>query len=160
MNKKVILIGHFGVGKTSLVKRFVHSQFSEEYITTIGVKIDKKAVTIDGITVNLLIWDIAGEDSQKKVPQSYRLGAHGALYVFDLSRPSTYENLDQEIAALQELIPGIPVQVLANKKDLVTTEALSEIMESISPHLAFATSAKSGEHVDEAFEKLTQKMIG
>ena len=67
MNKKVILVGHFGVGKSSLVKRFVHSQFSEEYITTIGVKIDKKAITVNGITVNLLIWDIAGEDSQKKI---------------------------------------------------------------------------------------------
>jgi len=160
MNKKVILVGHFGVGKSSLVKRFVHSQFSEEYITTIGVKIDKKAVTVNGITVNLLIWDIAGEDSQKKIPQSYRLGAHGALYVFDLSRPATYENLESEILALQELIPGIPFEILANKKDLVSQESIDQILEKIAPYQASITSAKTGDHVDLAFEKLTQKMIG
>lgn len=159
MNKKVILIGHFGVGKSSLVKRFVHSQFSEEYITTIGVKIDKKSVTVNGVTVNLLIWDIAGEDSQKKVPKSYQLGAHGALYVFDLSRPATYENIEQEIIHLQELIPGIPVQILANKRDLVREEVLRTVLEKVKPYLALPTSAKTGDHVDEAFEKLTQLMI-
>ena len=160
MNKKVILVGHFGVGKSSLVKRFVHSQFSEEYITTIGVKIDKKAVTVNGLTVNLLIWDIAGEDSQQKIPQSYRLGAHGALYVFDLSRPATYENLESEIFALQEQIPGIPVEILANKKDLVSEESIQEALQKIDPYLASTTSAKTGDYVEEAFAKLTQKMIG
>ncbi|MBO6494116.1 Rab family GTPase [Roseivirga sp.] len=158
MNKKVILIGHFGVGKTSLVKRFVHSQFSEEYITTIGVKIDKKTLTVDGVTVNLLIWDIAGENSQQKVPKSYRLGAHGALYVFDITRPATYENMHQEIKALQEVMPDLPILVMANKKDLVSTEELNETLSKIQPYNAIATSAKTGELVNEAFEELTQKM--
>ena len=160
MNKKIILIGHFGVGKTSLVRQFVHSQFSEAYITTIGVKIDKKSIAVNGITVNLIIWDIAGENSQTKVPQSYRLGAHGALYVFDLSRPATYENIAAEILHLQEVIPGIPVQILANKRDLVSEETAASIIEKVKPYEAFPTSAKTGEHVNEAFEKLTQLIIG
>ena len=159
MNKKVILVGHFGVGKSSLVRRFVHSQFSEEYITTIGVKIDKKIVNIDGVGITLLIWDIAGENSQQKIPQSYRLGAHGALYVFDVSRPTTYEHLENEIHALQEMIPGIPLQILANKSDLVEDETLQECLKKIAPYQAFATSAKSGAHVEEAFELLAKKMI-
>ena len=159
MNKKVILVGHFGVGKSSLVRRFVHSQFSEEYITTIGVKIDKKIVNIDGVGITLLIWDIAGENSQQKIPQSYRLGAHGALYVFDVSRPATYEHLENEILALKEMIPGIPLQILANKSDLVEDETLQECLKKIAPYQAFATSAKSGAHVEEAFELLAKKMI-
>lgn len=159
MNKKVILIGHYGVGKTSLVKRFVHSMFSEEYITTIGVKIDKKTVTVNGTSVNLLIWDIAGESSQQKVPQSYRLGAHGALYVFDLSRPSTYQQIEEEINSLKSLLPNIPVEILGNKADLVTKEEIDQVSQQIHPLKASLTSAKTGEHVDDAFEKLTQSMV-
>lgn len=159
MNKKIILVGHYGVGKSSLVRRFVHSQFSEEYITTIGVKIDKKTIEVDGINITLLIWDIAGENGQQKIPQSYRLGAHGAIYVFDLSRPSTYLNLEEEILALEELIPGIPIQILANKLDLSSEDAVQEVMETILPYQAKATSAKTGEHVEAAFELLARKIL-
>ena len=158
MAKKVILIGHFGVGKTSLVRQFVHQQFSEEYITTIGVKIDKKEIQVNGTTIKLLIWDIAGEDSQQKVPQSYRLGAHGALYVLDLSRPSTYENLNEELIALNEVIPNIPISVLANKQDLVPNEQVEKILNE-RPVSAKPTSAKSGENVEEAFHQLAAQML-
>ena len=158
VSKKIILIGHFGVGKSSLVKRFVHQKFSDQYVTTIGVKIDKKVVQIDGFEVNMIIWDIAGEDTQQKVPASYRLGAHGALYVFDMSRPSTYQNLAQELAYLNEIIPGIPIKILANKSDLLSEEEQAEVLDKVlSP--VFLTSAKTGDHVEEAFELLAKAMV-
>ncbi len=159
VSKKVILIGHFGVGKSSLVKRFVHQKFSEDYVTTIGVKIDKKVVSIDGFEVNMIIWDIAGEDNQKKVPASYRLGAHGILYVFDIGRPSTYENLDNELSYLNEILPNIPFQILANKTDLLSIEERTNVLEKLKDYEIFQTSAKTGEHVDEAFELLAKSMI-
>lgn len=159
VSKKVILIGHFGVGKSSLVQRFVHQKFSDQYITTIGVKIDKKIVTVDGFQVTMIIWDIAGEDTQQKVPTSYRLGAHGALYVFDISRPSTYENLQAELDYLQQIIPGIPVQVLANKSDLLTEEERQKVIEGFPTNEVFETSAKSGLHVEEAFALLAKSMV-
>ncbi|MBO3698812.1 Rab family GTPase [Roseivirga sp. E12] len=159
LSKKVILIGHFGVGKSSLVQRFVHQKFSDQYITTIGVKIDKKVVQVDGFDVTMIIWDIAGEDSQKKVPVSYRLGAHGALYVFDLSRPSTYENLQSELDYLNQVIPGIPVQILANKMDLVNDTEREDILDSLSLEEVLETSAKTGLHVEEAFQRLAKKMV-
>lgn len=159
VSKKVILIGHFGVGKSSLVQRFVHQKFSDKYITTIGVKIDKKIVEVDGFQVTMIIWDIAGEDSQQKVPTSYRLGAHGALYVFDISRPSTYENIQAELEYLEEIIPGIPVQVLANKSDLMSEEERQEIIGSLPTNGVFETSAKSGLHVEEAFALLAKSMV-
>lgn len=158
VSKKVILIGHFGVGKSSLVQRFVHQKFSDEYITTIGVKIDKKVVRVNDFDVTMIIWDIAGEDSQQKVPASYRLGAHGALYVFDISRPSTYENIQAELEYLNEIIPGIPIQVLANKKDLLPDDERREIINNL-PIEAHETSAKTGTHVEEAFAMLAKKMV-
>ena len=159
VSKKVILIGHFGVGKSSLVKRFVHQKFSDEYITTIGVKIDKKAVNVDGLEVTMIIWDIAGEDNQKKVPKSYRLGAHGALYVFDMSRPSTYENLKEELGYLREVIPGIPVQILANKVDLLSNEEQVEVLRKVTDPNVLRTSAKTGENVEKSFELLAKSMV-
>ena len=90
IKKKVILTGSFGVGKTSLFNRFVYSKFDEKYLTTIGVKVDKKSLTIEGEEVTLLLWDIAGEISQDKVPNSYFLESSAVVYVFDLTRPSTY----------------------------------------------------------------------
>lgn len=158
VSKKVILIGHFGVGKSSLVKRFVHQKFSDQYVTTIGVKIDKKTIVIDGLEVNMIIWDIAGEDSQQKVPASYRLGAHGALYVFDMTRPSTYENLSQELGYLDEIIPNVPIQILGNKTDLLSESEQEEVLSKIPSYDIFKTSAKTGEHVDEAFELLAKAM--
>jgi small GTP-binding protein len=159
MNKKVILVGHFGVGKTSLVQQFVHSKFSETYLTTIGVKIDKKTINLDGMEVNLLIWDIAGETAQNKVPKSYQLGAHGVLYVFDLSRPSTYNNLHEQLNYLKELLPTVPIEILANKKDLLTEQETQKILNELALDIK-TTSAKTGENVEEAFMRLTKSMIG
>ena len=159
VSKKVILIGHFGVGKSSLVKRFVHQKFSDQYVTTIGVKIDKKVVQVNGFEVSMIIWDIAGEDSQQKVPASYRLGAHGALYVFDMSRPSTYENLAQELSYLNEIIPGTPIQILANKVDLLSDAERTKALSMLSDYNVFPTSAKTGEHVEKAFELLAKSMV-
>ncbi len=157
MNKKVILIGHFGVGKTSLVQQFVHSRFSEKYLTTIGVKIDKKIVEFDGRQMTLLIWDVAGETEQKKVPQSYLLGAHGVIYVFDLTRPSTYENLSEQIDYVKKLLPQAPIQILGNKKDLLSSEEIEEVLAQINFDLK-TTSAKTGEHVELAFLNLSKAM--
>ena len=157
MNKKVILIGHFGVGKTSLVQQFVHSRFSEKYLTTIGVKIDKKIVEFDGRQMTLLIWDVAGETEQKKVPQSYLLGAHGVIYVFDLTRPSTYENLSEQIDYVKKLLPQAPIQILGNKKDLLSSDEIEEMLAQINFDLK-TTSAKTGEHVELAFLNLSKAM--
>lgn len=97
ISKKIVLTGCFGVGKTSLFNKFLYEKFSEKYLTTIGVKVDKKVVEIDGRKISLLIWDIAGEVSQDKVPQSYYLGSSAIVYVFDLTRPSTWLNIKSDI---------------------------------------------------------------
>jgi small GTP-binding protein len=127
LKTKVLLTGNFGVGKTSLFQRFIHSKFDERYLTTIGVKVDKKQIKVDNGDVEVFLWDVAGEVSQDKVPVSYFLGAHGIIYVFDLTRPLTDQNLMSDLSYLKKLAPKAIIKVVANKKDLVTPEQIAKI---------------------------------
>jgi len=94
IQKKVCMVGTSGVGKTSLVAKFVHSMFSDKYLTTVGVKIDKKTVAVDGNEVMLMIWDLAGDDDYQRLQTSYLRGTSGYLLVADGTRQIT---LDQAI---------------------------------------------------------------
>jgi small GTP-binding protein len=86
IQKKVCLLGTSGVGKTSLVAQFVHSMFSDKYLTTVGVKIDKKSMAVDGTEVTLVIWDLAGDDDFQRLQISYLRGTSGYLLVADGTR--------------------------------------------------------------------------
>ncbi len=159
ISKKVILTGSFGVGKTSLFNQFIHQKFSDKYLTTIGVKVNKKTVEVAGESVSLLIWDIAGEVTQDKVPTSYFLGASGILYVVDLSRPLTFKNIVADIEYLKELLPGAEIKVVGNKKDLLSSTEIDQVVQSIEVPVDSTTSAKTGENVEGLFLSLTKEMI-
>lgn len=159
LSKKVILLGHFGVGKTSLIRRFVHSKFSEEYLTTIGVKIDKKVLDLGETELTMIIWDIEGGALQSKLPKSYFLGAAGIIYVCDLTRPSTYASIDEELAYFKNLLPKASLKIVANKTDLLEEDKLEELQASIQPGPDFYTSAKTGELVEDMFEGLGLDMV-
>jgi len=156
--KKVVIAGHFGVGKTSLVRQFVHQKFSDQYLTTIGVKIDKKVVQLESANVKLMLWDIAGESSSLKIPTQYLVGAHGLIYVFDLSREETYQNIENEIFELHKTLKTIPSVVLGNKSDLVTDEFVEKLKESVRIDFKL-TSAKSGDNIEESFKQLVNEML-
>jgi small GTP-binding protein len=159
ISKKVILTGSFGVGKTSLFNQFIYQQFSDKYLTTIGVKVNKKTLTIDGEDISLLVWDIAGEVAQDKVPASYFLGAGGIIYVVDLSRPMTFNNMKADLAFLEKLLPDTTIIIVANKKDLVTPADLEDMAQNLDTKWDFATSAKTGENVEALFLELGKRLI-
>lgn len=159
ISKKVILTGSFGVGKTSLFNQFIFNQFSDKYLTTIGVKVNKKVINIGGEDLSMLLWDIAGEVSQDKVPTSYFLGTSGIIYVIDLTRPSTFINLSSDLALLKELLPYSVIKIVGNKKDLVPETGLEQVLASISVKPDFLTSAKTGENVESLFYDLGKEMI-
>jgi small GTP-binding protein len=159
ISKKVILTGSFGVGKSSLFKQFIFNKFDDKYITTINVVVDKKEITVDEVQVTILLWDIAGEVTQDKVPLAYFKGAHGVIYVFDLTRPQTYKNVASDLAYLRKLAPDIVVKVVGNKKDLVSLEQIQDICASLGVPCDMTTSAKTGENVELTFEQLTREML-
>ncbi len=160
ISTKVILTGSFGVGKTSLFNQFLFNKFSERYLTTIGVNVKKKIIKVEEEELSILLWDIAGEISQDKVPNSYFLGASGIIYVFDVTRPLTYKNLTSDIDYLKSKIPGVKVKVVGNKKDLITPQQLLELEEELSQPADIYSSAKTGENVEALFEILGRAILG
>ena len=169
MVKKVCLLGNPGVGKTSLVRRFVTDQFDDKYLSTIGAKVTKKAriVEVPGspmrINLILMIWDVAGNQDYPQFYDMYLKGMEGVLSVADLSRPATFEGLKASIGHIDKHAPGAPVVFLLNKSDLMdpTMVELGNLMtmaeEKGIPILA--TSAKTGLNVENAFERLSEMII-
>lgn len=159
LKAKIILTGNFGVGKTSLFQRFLFSRFDEKYLTTIGVKVDKKIVKLETDDVELFLWDVAGEVSQDKVPLSYFLGAHGIIYVFDVTRPLTYMNLENDINYLKSKAKKSIIKVVGNKNDLLSAAELSDVLASLPYPSDITTSAKNGDNVEKLFENLAQTIL-
>ena len=157
--KKVLLVGNFGVGKTSLIRRFVLNEFSEDYISTIGVRVSTKIVTLNDEQIKLLIWDVAGTNNDEKVPKAYFLGASAAMYVFDLSREETYVNIEKQVEVVKELSGLQNITVVGNKKDLVTTDEIKSLKKSIKIPIDLITSAKEDENVEDAFVILAKQSL-
>jgi len=157
ISKKIVITGHFGVGKTSLFKRFLSNTFDEKYLTTIGVKVDKKTININGEEITLVIWDLAGEVSQEKVPRSYFSGSSAVVYVFDLSRPATYSRLNDDIRYIQSVLPDALIRKVGNKKDLVSDETLKKVHDETHPD--FFTSARTGENVENLFTGIAKTLL-
>lgn len=130
--KKICLIGDYGVGKTSLMRRFVDCQFSDQYLSTIGVKISRKLVRVanprasESQEVQLLIWDVEGQTKYQSIDRSYLRGSSGAIIVADLSRPDTIERLNQHLDLVSSVNPkGIKAIAALNKSDLLSPEQLA-----------------------------------
>jgi small GTP-binding protein len=162
IQKKICMLGATGVGKTSLVSRYVLSLFSDSYLTTIGVKVDKKQVAVDGQDVMLMLWDIYGEDEFQTVRTSYLKGASGYLLVADGTRPLTLDMARQLQAKASDVIGRAPFILVLNKADLsdqwhLDDRAIWRLAED--GWSVVRTSAKTGEGVEEAFAKLTKRML-
>ena len=156
------MLGATGVGKTSLVSRFVTSLFSDKYLTTVGVKVDKKTVPMDGQDVTLMLWDIYGEDEFQTVRSSYLRGASGYLLVADGTRQLTLDTARDLQKTAEGVAGAVPFILVLNKMDLaeewrVDDRALWKLAES--GWSVIRTSAKTGVGVEDAFLKLTQKMV-
>ncbi|MFX1499140.1 MAG: GTP-binding protein [Promethearchaeota archaeon] len=158
---KIIIIGDPGVGKTSLVKRYVSGYFSEDYKTSIGTNIFTKQITLNSNKEILFqIWDIAGQERWLKMRELYYRGSNGALVVGDLTRKNTFNQIiNFWIPDLEKNCINIPFILLANKNDLKSAFPKSEIEEirkSINANSIFYTSAKNGEHVEDAFQLISK----
>lgn len=155
------MLGSFAVGKTSLVARYVDSIFSDTYRSTVGVKISKKQVDLGDNVLNMVLWDLHGDDEYQQVRTSYLEGQSGYLLVVDGTRPET---LDTALALKQRVDTEIgksPFCLLLNKSDLQEQWTLDETVLSDASHGDWdilKTSAKTSAGVEEAFLTLAQKM--
>lgn len=163
IQKKICMLGDFAVGKTSLVRRFVESRFSDNYLSSIGVNITRKELTFqDGPNIRFLIWDLAGSNKFTGVQTSYILGSAGALIVCDLTRLETFHSLSKYVSCLHEVRPCAPFIIIVNKFDLIDIEQqqMQELKQQAFQLKArfFITSAKTGEGVESAFYALAQEI--
>jgi small GTP-binding protein len=163
IQKKICLLGAPAVGKTSLVTRFVQSIFSEKYLTTVGVKIDKKTVNISGTEVTLVLWDLAGESDFQHLEMSYLRGASGYLLVADGTRGKTLDKAVELQTQVSAALGSLPFVFVINKADLteeweITEGRLSEL--NSSGWMIRSSSAKDGIGVEGVFSELARVMIG
>lgn len=163
IQKKICMLGSFAVGKTSLVRLFVESIYSETYQTTVGVKVDKKAVALDNTEVTLVLWDLYGEDDFQKMRWSNLRGASGYLLVGDGTRSATLSKaLDLEERVRKE-VGALPFVFVINKYDLAQEWEIPASFEAETAARKWTvlnSSAKTGKNVEEAFLQLTRKMLG
>jgi hypothetical protein len=160
--KKICLLGSYGVGKTSLVARFVHSLFADKYHTTVGVKIDKKVLTVNDPNgsseeVTLMLWDMAGEEDNAPIKLHQVKDASGYLLVVDGTRARTLDIARSIQQRVTDEIGDRPFLLLINKADLRETWEIPDLQST--GWTILETSAKTGEHVEEAFLTLTQRML-
>lgn len=164
LTSKVCVVGDFAVGKTSVIERFVTNQFSEKYLSTVGVKIDTKEIDFPerGVAHKLVIWDVAGSDKFGATEFAYLRGASGYMYVADGTRPATLIAVEQLHRQITDKFGPVPGVLLVNKRDLVSDWEVSDSrfdkLASKFPR-AYRTSAKTGDDVDRAFTRIAELVI-
>lgn len=179
LKKKVVLLGDSAVGKTSLIRRYVLDQFDEGYIATIGSRVSKKRLGIEGrsgtFDLTLMIWDVVGSQGYRSLHARTFVGVNGAILVADLTRRETLESLERYwLPFLLKVVEEVPVVFLGNKSDLTEAHefALDDLAGVAAKHnaafdedlppggtTAWTTSAKSGENVERAFETMGHLLL-
>lgn len=160
--RKVCMLGDFGVGKTSLVARFVRNTFSDKYLTTIGAKVDSKVVEVgDTGPIKLVLWDIAGRSNLDALNRSYLCGASGLILVADGTREASLRTALDLLMQSREVLPDAQVVLLVNKLDIVQhwevePQRLTQLRQTLPVH---ETSALTGAGVEEAFGDLAGRLV-
>ena len=162
IQKKICMLGSFGVGKTSLVARFVQGIFSTKYQSTVGVKIDKREMKVGDQDVLVMLWDLAGEDSRSQVQTSYLKGAAGYFLVVDGTWSESLVTAQSIHKRALEAAGEIPFRLIVNKKDLwdkwqITAPDLEKL--ASEGWKIKLTSAKSGDGVEEMFADLAEEIM-
>lgn len=161
---KTIIVGDSGVGKSSLLYRFIDDQFLPEGTSTIGVEFGTKTLDILGIRIKIHIWDTAGQEKFRAVTRSYYHGANCALLVFDKTCRSSFKNVQAWLTDVKNLCADdVKIILVGNKKDLedacdVPTSEADSFAQEYSIHY-IETSAKTGEAVSEAFTHVSHEAV-
>lgn len=160
---KILLLGDGGVGKTSLVNRFVNDRFSQTYLQTIGMQPSQRYMKINNTNICLSIFDIAGEKSFKRLREMFYQGSKGALLTFDLTRRDSFENAEIWLNEAKGKVKGQLFILVGNKNDLKNRVVKEDEGKILAKKLGcldyFETSALTGKYVEEAFNKLGKLLL-
>ena len=161
---KVITTGEGGVGKTTLLYRYVEGRFVIDTLMTLGVQFFMKELEIDGRKINLQVWDFGGQDHFRPLLKNYSKGARGALLLFDLTRPSSLERIDEWVNICRNGNPDIPIIFLGTKLDLTESITIDDdfalkFLEKYDFFEYLKISSKTGENVNLAFELLAKEVM-
>jgi len=164
--KKICVIGEPGVGKTSLIGRFVYNMFDDTYLHTIGANVSKKDITLEidktECTITMMLWDIAGQRTFSFVQPTFYRNSDGAFFVCDITRKETLEAMDSWLGTFWKINPNAHVKMLVNKKDLIEKAKfdIEDIKKKSEKNRInyFLTSAKTGESVDTAFYDMAKSI--
>lgn len=161
---KVLTAGEGGVGKTTLLHRYIDGKFSSETKMTIGVEFFLKELNIDGQKVMLQLWDFGGQERFRFLLESYVIGARGALLMFDLTRAMTLENIKQWVQIVRKEDPELPILFLGSKSDLVNDicvedDYIEEFKQYFDLYDFLRISSKTGVNVELSFESLTRQIL-
>ena len=115
--------------------------------------------TESGTDVSLILWDLEGTDNLNEIRSSYLLGTHAIVYVFDVSRPSTFKNLRENLSIVRKRIDGVPIKVVGNKGDLKSADEVAKLLNDYNIAYDYLTSAKTGSQVDDLFERLAKTLV-
>jgi small GTP-binding protein len=157
-------MGDYAVGKTCIIRRYVSDSFSEDYKASIGVDITSQQLQFELHEVQLQIWDMSGQTDFRQVRTQFMSGTDCAILVFDLTRPSSLENISSWINEIYATTPNIPLVLVGNKADLINerkvdSEAVKRIVEEFRMFFYIETSAKSGSNVTPLFQDVAQKLM-
>ncbi|XP_030459284.1 ras-related protein RABA2a [Syzygium oleosum] len=160
---KVVLIGDSGVGKSNLLSRFTRNEFCLESKSTIGVEFATRTLQVEGRTVKAQIWDTAGQERYRAITSAYYRGALGALLVYDVTKPTTFDNVSRWLKELRDHADSnIVIMLIGNKTDLkhlraVATEDAQGYAEKEG--LSFIeTSALEATNVEKAFQTILSEI--
>lgn len=165
---KLVVFGDGGVGKTSLVTRYLQGVFTGNTTMTIGVDFHTKKIKINDMLVSLQIWDFAGEDRFRFLLPSYLRGANGGIFMYDITRYSSIKNFDAWLEVLrkeaEEEVKNIPIMLVGGKSDLENKRSISpkeghRLMEEKDLCDFSECSAKTGENVEKIFANITKRML-
>ncbi|MHA1263790.1 MAG: Rab family GTPase [Candidatus Helarchaeota archaeon] len=159
---KMVLFGSEGVGKTSLVERFINDKFEEQYISTLGYNVYEKQVNYNKWTISLMIFDIGGQERFRDLRKKYATGANTAFIIYDITNRDSFNEILGWKTDLNEFSGAIPFILIGNKADLVEFRTVSEdegrkVATDLNALTFFETSAKTGFGVEEAFTQLAIK---
>ncbi|WEU40007.1 MAG: GTP-binding protein [Candidatus Odinarchaeum yellowstonii] len=159
---KIVVVGEGGVGKTTLIKRYVTGQFTNSK-TTIGVSFAIANVNFNNVTVKMQIWDLGGEERFRTLLPSFCKGAQGAIIVFDQSRFSTFLSLPEWIELVKKNTNNIPIILVGSKSDLVSENSyLDQIMEMVKRYDLkefIPVSSKTGFNIDKVFVDIAASLM-